>query len=194
MDPVKTGALIRALRTHLGLTQQNLADRLAVSDRTISKWERDLGCPDISLLAPLAAVLGVSTEVLLTADLAENPPQGGNMKHTVFYICPVCGNLVFSASPAGVQCCGRALEPQRPQKAGESQRLHTDPVEDEWYITTNHPMTKAEHIAFAALLSGGSLKMWRQYPEWDFQLRLPRREHGLLIWYSTRDGLLYQLI
>ncbi len=40
MDPVKTGALIRALRTHLGLTQQNLADRLAVSDRTISKWER----------------------------------------------------------------------------------------------------------------------------------------------------------
>lgn len=191
MDPVKTGALIRALRTHLGLTQQNLADRLAVSDRTISKWERGLGCPDISLLA---AVLGVSTEVLLTADLAENPPQEGNMKHTVFYICPVCGNLVFSASPAGVQCCGRALEPQRPQKADETQRLHTDPVEDEWYITTNHPMTKAEHIAFAALLSGGSLKVWRQYPEWDFQLRLPRREHGLLIWYSTRDGLLYQLI
>ena len=194
MDPVKTGALIRALRTHLGLTQQNLADRLAVSDRTISKWERGLGCPDISLLAPLAAVLGVSTEVLLTADLAENPPQGGNMKHTVFYICPVCGNLVFSASPAGVQCCGRALEPQRPQKAGETQRLHIVPVEDEWYITADHPMTKAEHIAFAALLSGGSLKVWRQYPEWDFQLRLPRREHGLLIWYSTRDGLLYQLI
>ena len=193
MDPVKTGALIRALRTHLGLTQQNLADRLAVSDRTISKWERGLGCPDISLLAPLAAVLGVSTEVLLTADLAENPPQGGNMKHTVFYICPVCGNLVFSASPAGVQCCGRALEPSS-QKADETQRLHTDPVEDEWYITTSHPMTKAEHIAFAALLSGGSLKMWRQYPEWDFQLRLPRREHGLLIWYSTRDGLLYQII
>ena len=77
MDPVKTGALIRALRTHLGLTQQNLADRLAVSDRTISKWERGLGCPDISLLAPLAAVLGVSTEVLLTADLAENPHREG---------------------------------------------------------------------------------------------------------------------
>ena len=144
MDPVKTGALIRALRTHLGLTQQNLADRLAVSDRTISKWERGLGCPDISLLAPLAAVLGVSTEVLLTADLAENPPQGGNMKHTVFYICPVCGNLVFSASPAGVQCFGRALEPQRPQKADETQRLHTDPVEDEWYITTNHKHNRSE--------------------------------------------------
>ena len=57
MDPVKTGTLIRTLRTRLGLTQRELAGRLTVSDRTISKWERGLGCPDISLLAPLAAVL-----------------------------------------------------------------------------------------------------------------------------------------
>lgn len=40
MDPVKTGTLIRTLRTCLGLTQQQLAERLTVSDRTISKWER----------------------------------------------------------------------------------------------------------------------------------------------------------
>lgn len=58
MDPVKTGTLIRTLRTRLGLTQRELAERLTVSDRTISKWERGLGCPDISLLAPLAAALG----------------------------------------------------------------------------------------------------------------------------------------
>ena len=58
MDPVKTGTLIRTLRTCLGLTQQQLAERLTVSDRTISKWERGLGCPDISLLSPLAAALG----------------------------------------------------------------------------------------------------------------------------------------
>ena len=73
MDPVKTGTLIRTLRTCLGLTQQQLAERLTVSDRTISKWERGLGCPDISLLSPLAAALGVSTESLLTADLTEPP-------------------------------------------------------------------------------------------------------------------------
>lgn len=41
MDPVKTGTLIRTLRTRLGLTQRELAERLTVSDRTISKWERD---------------------------------------------------------------------------------------------------------------------------------------------------------
>ena len=97
-------------------------------------------------------------------------------------------------SSRGIRGKGRTLEPQKPRKAEEHQRLHTEPVEDEWYITTDHPMTKTEHIAFAALLSGGSLRVWRQYPEWDFQLRLSRREHGLLVWYSTRDGLLYQLI
>ena len=40
MDPVKTGTLIRTLSTRLGLTQRELAERLTVSDRTISKWER----------------------------------------------------------------------------------------------------------------------------------------------------------
>ena len=110
------------LREHIGVPAHQVA---------LDVYKRQ----DISLLAPLAAALGVSTESLLTADLTENPPQGGNMKNTVLYICPVCGNLIFSASPAGVQCCGRTLEPQKPRKAEEHQRLHTEPVEDEWYIT-----------------------------------------------------------
>ena len=194
MEPIKTGALIRSLRLRQGLTQLELARKLSVSDRTISQWERGLGCPDISLLAPLAEALGISTQSLLTADLSENPPQGGNMKNTVFYVCPVCGNLILSASPAGVRCCGRELDPMKPQKAPEALRLHAEPVEDEWFITADHPMTKEEYIPFVALLSGGSLRVWRQYPEWDLQLRFSRREHGLLVWYSTRDGLLYQLI
>ena len=70
MEPIKTGALIRSLRLRQGLTQLELARKLSVSDRTISKWERGLGCPDISLLAPLAEALGISTQSLLTADLS----------------------------------------------------------------------------------------------------------------------------
>ena len=50
MNAEKTGALIRALRTEQGLTQKQLADRLHLSDRTVSKWERGAGCPDVSLL------------------------------------------------------------------------------------------------------------------------------------------------
>lgn len=62
---VQLGALIRELRTERGLTQQQLADRLGVTDKAVSKWERDICCPDIALLLPLAAVLGVTVSELL---------------------------------------------------------------------------------------------------------------------------------
>lgn len=60
MDNKKTGALIAARRQELGLTQKQLAEQLNVSDRTISKWERGAGFPDVSLLEPLADVLDLS--------------------------------------------------------------------------------------------------------------------------------------
>ena len=49
-------------------------------------------------------------------------------------------------------------------------------------------------IAFAALLTGDTLILKRTYPEWDFQVRIPRIGHGRLVWYSEKDGLRYQLI
>ena len=54
MDCGKVGALIGRLRRERGLTQRELAGRLLVSDKAVSKWERGAGCPDVSLLAPLA--------------------------------------------------------------------------------------------------------------------------------------------
>ncbi len=60
MDPIKTGELIRALRMELGMTQQQLAQRLHVGDKAVSKWERGAGCPDVSLLLRLWRRLWVS--------------------------------------------------------------------------------------------------------------------------------------
>ena len=60
MDPTKTGALIRALRKERNMAQKDLAERLHITDRAVSKWERGLCAPDISLLEPLAEALGVS--------------------------------------------------------------------------------------------------------------------------------------
>ncbi len=194
MDCIKTGALIRRLRTELGLTQLQLAESIGVSDKAVSKWERSLGCPDISLLAPLAAQLGVTPQTLLQGEIQESDTVGGNMKNTLFYICPTCGNLVMSTGDAQVSCCGKPLAAILPRKAGEEERLHIEQVEDEWFITSDHPMVKENYITFVALLTGGKLQLFRQYPEWDLQLRLSRREHGKLIWHSLQDGLFYQLI
>ncbi len=68
MDNSKTGALIKARRKELNLTQKDLAERLHITDRAVSKWERGLCAPDIALLEPLAEILGVSVVELLEGD------------------------------------------------------------------------------------------------------------------------------
>ena len=59
MDNVKIGNLINKLRKEKGMTQLQLAEKLHISDKTVSKWERGLGCPDVSLLTDLSGVFGV---------------------------------------------------------------------------------------------------------------------------------------
>ena len=56
MDREKIGALLRQLRLEKGMTQKEAAHALQISDKTISKWERGLGCPDISMLPSLSAI------------------------------------------------------------------------------------------------------------------------------------------
>ena len=62
------------------MTQRELARRLLVTDKAVSKWERGQGCPDVSLLAELAGVLGVDLETLLSGELTSEDVSGGNMK------------------------------------------------------------------------------------------------------------------
>ncbi|MDE7220551.1 MAG: helix-turn-helix domain-containing protein [Oscillospiraceae bacterium] len=193
MDPIKTGKLIRALRMDLGLTQQQLAVRLHVGDKAVSKWERGAGCPDLSLLPALAEVLGVGLENLLAGELDANESTGGNMKRTKFYVCPDCGNIVTASAEAALSCCGRPLIALEPQKADLPHCLTIEPVENELFITSTHPMEKEHYIAFTALLRGDSLLLRRLYPEWDMQVRIPAA-HGRLLWYCTRHGLFCQNI
>lgn len=70
MNNIKTGTLIRELRKEKGLTQNDLAHQLHVTDRAVSKWERGLCAPDISLLEPLAKILGVSVVELIEGERA----------------------------------------------------------------------------------------------------------------------------
>lgn len=73
MDNVQTGKLIAELRKKQGLTQQQLADKLNLSNKTISKWESGTGSPDISNLPVLAGALGISVDELLKGEL--NSPE-----------------------------------------------------------------------------------------------------------------------
>ena len=102
MDNIRTGALIRRLRRELGLTQLQLAGRLGVSDKAVSKWERGLGSPEVSTLPRLSQVLGVDLARMLQGDLTPNDLVGGNMKKLNYYACPACGGLTFCTGAAEV--------------------------------------------------------------------------------------------
>lgn len=194
MDYQKIGTLIRCLRQERHLTQRQLADALSLSPKTVSKWERGAGCPDVSLLEALSGALQVNIPALLSGDLAENQLAGGSMKQTRFFVCPVCGNLSFCTGGAAVSCCGRPLEPLMPQKAAPEEALRVTESDGDWYVESSHPASKDNYISFVALVTGETLLVLRQYPERDLHVRIPGRPHGKLVWYSTTRGLFYQLV
>ena len=194
MDNEKIGKLIYGLRKERNMTQLQLAEILHISDKTVSKWERGQGCPDISLLVDLSCVLGVDMEKFLSGRLEANEERGGNMKKLNFYVCPECGNVITAMTEAGISCCGKKLQPLEAVKAHDEERLLVENIENDYYISSDHPMLKEHYISFVALLTGDTLTLKKQYPEWDLQVRIPGRTHGKLIWYCTEHGLFYQLV
>ena len=192
MDNAVTGALIRQLRTQAGLTQKQLADMVCVSDKAVSKWECGNGCPDISLLSELADALSTDVQTLLAGRIDKNESEIGNMKKTRFYVCRQCGNIITSTSEAAVTCCGSRLAPLEAKKAEEADMLSVEDIGGELYITSDHEMTKEHYISFAAYLSDSSAAVYKQYPEWDMQIRMPLVRTGRLVWYCTQHGLFYQ--
>ena len=194
MDASKIGNLIYELRVARNMTQKQLAERLCISDKSVSKWERGGGFPDLALLPDIAQVFDIRLEDLLRGEIDTNDRTGGNMKNLRFYVCPQCGNLVTAAEDAQVFCCGKPLEALEPVKAGADDKVKVELIENEYFISSEHEMTKEHHIMFVALLTGDSMVLRRQYPEWNLQTRLPRTAHGKLLWYCNNHGLFYQLV
>lgn len=189
MDCNKVGKLIYGLRREKGLTQKQLADTMNISDRTVSKWERGSGCPDISLLRELSVVFGVNIEKILMGDLEPNDSDGGNMKRVKFYICPTCGNILTSTGEAEVSCCGRKLAALIAKPSDEKHRLAVETVEDDYYITFSHEMKKAHYISFIAFVSSDRFLLIRLYPEQSGEVRFPKMYGGRIYFGCNQHGL-----
>ena len=189
MDAYVTGAAIKSLREGRGLTQAELAEKIGVSSKTVSKWETGKGLPDISLLQPLAGALGISLIELMNGEHITNKNISANMMRCKFYVCPVCGNVIHAMGSAVVSCCGIALPPLEAEEPEEDHAVTVEPVEDEHFITVHHPMTKAHFISFVAYVTTDRLQLVKLYPEGDAQTRLQLRGRGYLYYYCNRHGL-----
>lgn len=138
LDCVKVGKLLYDLRKEKNMTQKQVAELMNISDKTISKWERGLGCPDVSLLPELSQIFGVSIDGILSGELNQNPVVGGNMRRLKFFVCSQCGNIMT--------------------------------------------------------VTGDTVILGKQYPEWNLQFHFHKRKHGKLFYYCSNHGLYYQVI
>lgn len=184
-----TGKVIRELREKKQLTQKELAEMLSVSEKTISKWETNKGLPDIGILEDLSKSLGVSIAELLTGELKTNENLSGNMKKLVFYVCPVCGNVICSIGQGAYSCCGINLPVLEIEEDTEHE-MKLDCIDGEYYVSFEHPMTKEHYLSFISYVTSDTVEIKKLYPEQNAETRFRRKGHGFIYVYCNRHGLM----
>ena len=194
MNTYVTGAAIRQLREALGMTQAELGERIGVSGKTVSKWETAKGLPDISLIRPLAQALNVSVIELMNGESVVNRNVSANLLRMKFYICPVCGNVIHCCGETVVSCCGVTLPALEAEEPDEHHRISIEQVEDEYFLTVDHDMTKQHFISFIAFVTTDRLQLVKLYPEGNAQTRLQLRGRGWLYFACNRHGLYRQKV
>ena len=190
MDNYVTGAAIKRLRENKKMTQAELAAKLDVSPKTVSKWETAKGLPDISLLDPLAAALEVSVMELMSGNTIVNRNVSANMMRSQIYVCPVCGNIIHAMGEAAISCCGVTLPPLEAEAPDDDHVISMETVEDEQFITVSHDMTKHHYISFIAYVTGDKFQMVKFYPEGNAECRFRFRGAGFVYIYCNRHGLM----
>lgn len=190
MNAYVTGATIKQLREMKALTQTQLADKLGITAKAVSKWETGKGLPDITLMEPLACALGVSVPELMSGEVVQNRNVSSNLLRSQFYVCPLCGNILHAIGNAVVNCCGIPLPPLEAEEADASHPITIEKVEDEYFVTVPHEMTKEHYISFIAHLTMDRLQLVKFYPEGNAETRFSLRGGGYLYLYCNKHGLM----
>ena len=189
MDRYVTGSVIRRLRENKKLTQEELAEKIYVSGKAISKWETGQGFPDISLLEPLAKALDISVIELLSGEDIRNRNRSFKMEKSSFYVCPVCGNVIQATGEAVVSCCGITLPPLTAEAPDDEHTIKIEKAEDEYYVTVDHPMTREHSISFLAAVSDHDIQFIKLYPEGDAEARFKIDRVKIIYAFCNRHGL-----
>ena len=189
MNQYVTGAVIRTLREKNKMTQLQLAEKIGVSDKSVSKWENSRGLPDITLLEPIAEVFKISVTELISGNTIYNANISANMLRSKLYVCPVCGNLIHSMGEAAIHCHGIQLIPLEAEPTDEHHMVFIERVEDEYYVCIDHSMTKGHYISFVAAASFDDMQMVKLYPEGSAEARFKIRGVRRILFYCNRDGL-----
>jgi len=194
MNNYITGKLIKELREKRQLTQMELASKINVSDKTVSKWETGKGLPDITLIEPLAKALNVSIIELMNGEYITNQNESSNMLKSKFCVCPICGNIIHTMGENINSCCGILLPILESENENEKHSINCDMIENELFISMNHEMSKQHYISFIAYITNDRCEMVKLYPEQNAEARFFYRGKGNIYAYCNKDGLIKKCI
>lgn len=194
MNNYITGKIIKELRERKQLTQVELADIIGVSDKTISKWETGKGLPDISLIEPLAKALEVSVIELMNGEYITNQNKSGNMLKSNFSVCPICGNIIHTMGENINSCCGINLPILEAELENKKHAINCEIIENEYYISLEHEMTKDHYISFIAYVTNNRCEIVKLYPEQNVETRFLKKGKGIIYAYCNKDGLIKKYI
>lgn len=194
MNTYITGAVIKRLRENKKLTQGELAEKIGVSSKAVSKWETGKGLPDISLIESLSSALSVSVMELMSGDTVINRNISSNVLRSKFYVCPMYNNVIRAMGDAVISCCGITLPSLEAEDIDEHHEITIEKVEDEHFITINHDMTKSHFISFIAYLTTDRIQFVKLYPEGNAETRFQLRGSGYLYIFCNKHGLMKKKI
>ncbi len=189
MNSYVTGSIIRRFREKENLTQSELADMLSVSNKTVSKWENGKGLPDISLLEPLATALNVSLIELMSGYVVSNRNVSANLMRSMWYVCPICGNVIHAMGNAVISCCGITLPVLEVEEDCTDHKISVERIDEEYVVTVDHPMEKQHYICFIAYVTEDKLQVVKLYPEQEAKSSFKICGHGYFYCYCNHHGL-----
>ena len=119
----------------------------------------------------------------------QNKNVCANMLRSKFYVCPVCGNVIYSVGELSAICCGVELSACEAKALDENHNLTIEQVEDEHFVSVHHDMTKEHFISFLAYVTCDKIQLVKLYPEGNAETRFNFRGMGYLYVYCNKHGL-----
>ena len=111
------------------------------------------------------------------------------MKRTKLYMCEKCGNILTSTGNTEIVCCESKVLPLYAKEEDEVHKVNVELIEDDFYITFSHPMTKEHYISFFAYVRFDRVLTVKLYPEQNGEVRFPVMRGGKMYYCCNNHGL-----
>jgi len=111
------------------------------------------------------------------------------MTNIKFFVCPVCGNIIYGTGDVEVNCHGHNLQALDAKSPEGRFKYSIEAVEDELFISIEHEMTKQNYISFMAAVSADRVQLVKLFPEGPAETRFNKSLLSAIYFYSTKDGL-----